>query len=75
MHATVQAVVDELSAAANLVTGEGAGGTPVAVVRGWDFGDHAGSDGLFRAEEDDLVRAALRAWDDPDPGGDWNAGD
>ena len=75
MHATVQAVVDELSAAANLVTGEGAGGTPVAVVRGWEFGDHAGSDDLFRAEEDDLVRAALRAWDDPAPGGDWNAGD
>jgi coenzyme F420-0:L-glutamate ligase/coenzyme F420-1:gamma-L-glutamate ligase len=65
MHATVQAVVDELAAAANLVTGEGAGGTPVAVVRGWDFGDHAGSDDLFRAGEDDLVRAALRDWDGP----------
>jgi coenzyme F420-0:L-glutamate ligase/coenzyme F420-1:gamma-L-glutamate ligase len=68
MSATVQAVVDELAAATNLVTGEGAGGTPVAVVRGWDFGDHAGSDDLFRAEEDDLVRAALRAWDGPDEG-------
>jgi coenzyme F420-0:L-glutamate ligase/coenzyme F420-1:gamma-L-glutamate ligase len=72
MSATVQAVVDELAAAANLVTGEGAGGTPVAVVRGWEFGDHAGSDDLFRAEEDDLVRAALRAWDGPEneEGGD-----
>ncbi|PSQ57097.1 MAG: coenzyme F420-0:L-glutamate ligase [Halobacteriales archaeon SW_9_67_25] len=66
MSATVQAVVDELAAAANLVTGEGAGGTPAAVVRGWDFGDHAGSDELFRTEEDDLVRAALRGWDGPD---------
>jgi len=65
MHATVQAVVDELAAAANLVTGEGAGGTPVAVVRGWEFGDHAGSDELFRREADDLVRAALRDWDGP----------
>jgi len=44
------------------VTGEGAGGLPVAVVRGWEFGDHAGSDRLFRDASDDLIRAALRAW-------------
>jgi len=62
MSATVQAVVDELAAAANLVTGEGAGGTPVAVVRDWDFGDHGGSDSLFRDEADDLVRPALKEW-------------
>jgi len=64
MDVTVQAVVDELAAAANLVTGEGAGGTPVAVVRGWAFGDHAGSDELFREAEDDLIRPALQAWSD-----------
>jgi coenzyme F420-0:L-glutamate ligase/coenzyme F420-1:gamma-L-glutamate ligase len=63
MHATVQAVVDELAAAANLLQGEGDAGTPVVVVRDWDFGDHAGSDALFREDEDDLIRAALRAWD------------
>jgi coenzyme F420-0:L-glutamate ligase/coenzyme F420-1:gamma-L-glutamate ligase len=75
MSATVQAVVDELAAAANLVTGEGAGGTPVAVVRDWTFSDHEGSDALFREEEDDLVRAALAAWDGPEaPGGETNAG-
>ena len=62
MSATVQAVVDELAAAANLLTGEGAGGTPVAVVRDWEFGDHAGDDDLFRADEDDIVRAALREY-------------
>jgi coenzyme F420-0:L-glutamate ligase/coenzyme F420-1:gamma-L-glutamate ligase len=62
LSATVQAVVDELAAAANLVTGEGDGGTPVAVVRGWSFGDHAGSDDLFRSEKDDLIRPALREW-------------
>ncbi|MFB6195537.1 MAG: coenzyme F420-0:L-glutamate ligase, partial [Haloplanus sp.] len=33
LDVTVQAVVDELAAAANLVAGEGAGGTPVVVVR------------------------------------------
>ncbi|MXV61406.1 coenzyme F420-0:L-glutamate ligase [Natronorubrum sp. JWXQ-INN-674] len=59
---TVQSVVDELASAANLVTGEGAGGTPAVVVRDWDFGDHDGSNELFRAVEDDLVRQALRNW-------------
>jgi coenzyme F420-0:L-glutamate ligase/coenzyme F420-1:gamma-L-glutamate ligase len=59
---TVQAVVDELAGAANLVAGEGGGGTPAVVVRGWSFGDHAGSDDLFRREEDDIVREALSAW-------------
>ncbi|QCS41068.1 coenzyme F420-0:L-glutamate ligase [Natrinema versiforme] len=59
---TVQSVIDELAAAANLVTGEGAGGTPAVVVRDWEFGDHEGSDELFRAVEDDMVRQALREW-------------
>ena len=63
LDVTVQAVVDELAAAANLVAGEGDGGTPVVVVRGWSFGDHGGDDDLFRAEEDDVVRAALREWE------------
>ncbi|MFC6836717.1 coenzyme F420-0:L-glutamate ligase [Halomarina ordinaria] len=62
---TVEAVVDELAAAANLVSGEGSGGTPVVVVRDFDFGDHAGSDALFRAREDDLVRQALEEWEFP----------
>jgi coenzyme F420-0:L-glutamate ligase/coenzyme F420-1:gamma-L-glutamate ligase len=66
LTATVQAVVDELAATANLVTGEGDGGTPVAVVRDWDFGEHAGSDDLFRREEDDVVRRALAAWEGTD---------
>ncbi|WP_049922081.1 coenzyme F420-0:L-glutamate ligase [Halopiger djelfimassiliensis] len=60
---TVQSVVDELAAAANLVTGEGAGGTPAVVVRDWSFGDLEGSDELFRSVEDDLVRQALREWE------------
>ncbi len=60
---TVQSVIDELAAAANLVTGEGAGGTPAVVVRGFEFGDHEGSDELFRAVEDDLIRQALREWE------------
>ncbi|RXK47331.1 coenzyme F420-0:L-glutamate ligase [Halorientalis pallida] len=63
LDVTVQSVVDELAAASNLVAGEGGGGTPVTVVRDWQFGDHAGSDELFRERADDLVRQALEAWD------------
>jgi coenzyme F420-0:L-glutamate ligase/coenzyme F420-1:gamma-L-glutamate ligase len=63
LDVTVQAVVDELAASANLVTGEGGGGTPAAVVRGFEFGDHAGSENLFRSDEDDIVREALREWE------------
>jgi len=63
MDVTVQSVVDELAGAANLVTGEGDGGTPVAVVREFDFGDHDGSDALFRDPETDFVRQALREWE------------
>jgi coenzyme F420-0:L-glutamate ligase/coenzyme F420-1:gamma-L-glutamate ligase len=59
---TVQSVVDELAAAGNLVAGEGAGGTPVTVVRDWQFGDHAGDDDLFREIDSDYVRQALREW-------------
>lgn len=59
---TVESVVDELAAAANLVLGEGAGGNPVAVVSGFDVDGFDGSDNLFRAVEGDFVRQALRGW-------------
>jgi coenzyme F420-0:L-glutamate ligase/coenzyme F420-1:gamma-L-glutamate ligase len=62
LEVTVESVVDELAATANLVSGEGAGGTPVVVIRDFDFGDHDGSDDLFRSPESDLVRQALRSW-------------
>jgi len=62
LDVTVQSVVDELAAASNLVAGEGAGGTPVTVVRDWAFGDHAGSDELYRDLDGDFVRQALREW-------------
>jgi coenzyme F420-0:L-glutamate ligase/coenzyme F420-1:gamma-L-glutamate ligase len=60
---TVESVVDELAAASNLVGGEGAGGTPVVVVRDFEFGDHGGSDNLFRSRESDFVRQALEEWE------------
>ena len=62
LEVTVESVVDELAGAANLVMGEGDGGTPAVVVSEWAFGDHAGSDRLFRDVETDFVRQALRGW-------------
>jgi len=62
LEVTVESVVDEIAASANLLSGEGAGGTPVVVVRDFDFGDHAGTDDLFRSRESDIVRQAVRAW-------------
>ncbi len=59
---TVEAVVDELAAAANLVAGEGDGGTPAVVVRDWAFGAHDGGERLFRDVDSDFVRQALRDW-------------
>jgi coenzyme F420-0:L-glutamate ligase/coenzyme F420-1:gamma-L-glutamate ligase len=62
MGVTVQNVIDELAAAANLVAGEGDGGTPVVVVRGFEFGDLPGSQNHFRDIGGDYVRQALRGW-------------
>lgn len=62
LEATVEAVVDELAATANLVTGEGDAGTPVAVVRGFDYEAVDGTDALFRDQETDFVRQALQEW-------------
>lgn len=63
LEVTVESIVDELAAAANLVSGEGDGGTPVVVIRDFEFGDHAGSDNLFRDYEGDFIRQALREWE------------
>lgn len=59
---TVENVIDELAAAANLVAGEGDGGVPAVLVEGFEFGGMEGSDEHFRAVEDDYVRQALRGW-------------
>jgi len=62
LEVTVESVVDELAATANLVTGEGDDGTPVVVIRDWEFGDHEASETLFREHESDFVRQALEGW-------------
>ncbi len=63
LEVTVEAIVDELAAAANLLSGEGDGGTPAVVIRDFEFGDHGGSNQLFRAYDGDLVRQALEEWE------------
>ena len=60
---TVENVIDELAAAANLLAGEAAGGDPVVVIRGFEFGELDGSDNHFREIEGDYVRQAIRAWE------------
>ena len=60
---TVESVADELAAAANLVAGEGDGGTPVVVVRDFEWGDHGESDAHFRDVDGDLIRQAARGWE------------
>lgn len=63
LEVTVESVVDELAATANLLSGEGDGGTPVVVIRDFEFGNHAGSDALFREYDGDLIRQALEEWE------------
>lgn len=63
LEVTVESVVDELAATANLVSGEGDGGTPVVVIRDFEFGEHEGSDNLFREYESDFIRQALQEWE------------
>jgi coenzyme F420-0:L-glutamate ligase/coenzyme F420-1:gamma-L-glutamate ligase len=60
---TVEAVVDELAAAANLLTGEADAGRPAVVVRGFEFGQHDSHDRLFRKPAADYVKDALRQWE------------
>lgn len=60
---TVESVIDELAAAANLVSGEGDGGTPVVIARDVPLGEHDGSNAFFRDVRTDFVRQALRLWE------------
>ena len=58
LKATVVAVADEIAAAASLVIGEAAEGTPVSIVRGatYEADDETGVSELLRPLEQDLFR-------------------
>ena len=62
LEITEEAVVDELSGAANLLMGEGAGGIPVVVIRGLDCycEDNTSIKETYRPEEQDIIKKGLR---------------
>ncbi len=57
-----EAVVDEVAGFANILMGEGDGGTPVVVIRGLDlYNESSGITELYRPEEEDEIRKALKS--------------
>ena len=55
-----EAIVDEIAGFANILMGEGSGGTPIVIIRGLDMYDEAYSiKELFRPENEDVIRKAL----------------
>ncbi len=56
-----EAVVDEIAGFANILMGEGNGGTPVVIIHGLDlFHDSCGIKELYRPEDEDVIRRALK---------------
>lgn len=57
-----EGVVDELACFANLLMGEGDGGTPVVIIRSLEMYDESSViRDLFRPENEDVIRKALRS--------------
>ncbi len=57
-----EAVVDEIAGFANIIMGEGDGGTPVVVIRGLDlYNESSGITELYRPEKEDEIRKALKS--------------
>jgi coenzyme F420-0:L-glutamate ligase/coenzyme F420-1:gamma-L-glutamate ligase len=57
-----EAVVDELAGFANILMGEGNGGTPIVIIRGLDLYDESwGIKELYRPEKEDVIRRKLKA--------------
>ncbi len=57
-----EAIVDEIAGFANILMGEGNGGTPVVIIKNLKFYNE--SDGileLYRPEKEDMIRRALKA--------------
>jgi coenzyme F420-0:L-glutamate ligase/coenzyme F420-1:gamma-L-glutamate ligase len=57
-----EAVVDEIAGFANILMGEGNGGTPVVIIRDLDlYHESYGITELHRPEEEDVIRRALKS--------------
>lgn len=56
-----EATVDEIAGFANILMGEGSGGTPVVIIRGLElYHESYGINELLRPEEEDVIRRALK---------------
>lgn len=62
LEVTIECVADEIAAFANLLMGEGGDGTPVVVIRGLDLVGEGSIDEVYRSEEEDIIRKAIKAW-------------
>jgi coenzyme F420-0:L-glutamate ligase/coenzyme F420-1:gamma-L-glutamate ligase len=57
-----EAIVDEIAGFANILMGEGNGGTPIVIIRGLDLYDECYEiKELYRPEKEDVIRRALKA--------------
>ncbi len=57
---TIQAIADEVAACANMLMGESNEGTPIAVIKGYQYlKDDRGIKPTFRADREDFVKQAL----------------
>lgn len=59
LEITLEAIVDEIAAMANLLMGEAGDGTPAVVFRGIDY-PRGGEGSAFMAEDKDVIRPYLR---------------
>ena len=59
LEITLEAIVDEIAAAANLLMGEAGDGTPAVIFRGLKYPRSGGN--VFMAEENDVVRPRLKS--------------
>ena len=60
LEITLEAIVDEIAAMANLLMGEAGDGTPAVVFRGLQY-PRSGGDSVFMAEEKDVIRPRLKS--------------
>ena len=58
LEITLEAIVDEIAAAANLLIGEAGDGTPAVVFRGLKY-PRSGGGSVFMAEDKDVIRPRL----------------
>jgi len=57
LEITNEGLGDEIAGMANILMGEGDGGTPMVIVRGLIYGD--GDDRVFRSKKTDVIRRAI----------------